>query len=245
MLKWFYSKGVIQLYHDGQFFVVRRDTNIDAYVEALTSLLANEHDKALTAAKNKQTATAFCGPSTFESLVKQSKIGDDIRRFVVSNSLEITRDGCFIGFKNVNKTTYCDHHTGKTHHQTGDIIQMDRDDVNPDPSVSCGSGLHVGTSKYVSGFNLHSSATFLVKVNPKNVVCVPHGGEGKIRCCEYTVLNKIDLALYQFNPHSFCPQKTPPTLDEIFAMENPTERQFYVKHYKADRLEAAMKNLGV
>lgn len=245
MLKWFYTKGVVQFYHELGFHSVRRSENIVSYINVLEALNKGNTKEALDLVLNKKYA--FCDgaetTSLFEKNLQKSSIPLEIIQFVKDNALEITTDGCFVGFKNVNIINMCDHYTGQNFHYTGAVIQMDRHLVNADPTVSCGTGLHVGTAKYVSTFKQNASVTFLVKVNPKNVVCVPNGNEGKIRCCEYTVMepttldNMVSSGSVNFNPSKKL------SLDEIMEIVDPVERRYYYLNHKADTLEASLKNL--
>lgn len=70
----------------------------------------------------------------------------------------------------------------------GDIIEMDRRDVEHDPANPCASGLHVGTWKFVERY----SVILKVKLDPKYVVSVPTdcGGQ-KMRVCRYQVIEQI------------------------------------------------------
>lgn len=71
--------------------------------------------------------------------------------------------------------------------EIGSVVEMPRSEVTFDPSLSCHSGLHVGTRKYARIF---AHPTILeVHVNPRDVVSVPTGASGeKVRVCRYIVV---------------------------------------------------------
>lgn len=70
----------------------------------------------------------------------------------------------------------------------GDVIEMDRKDVEHDPSNPCSTGLHVGTWQFVKYYPV----ILKVKLDPKYVVSVPTdcGGQ-KMRVCRYQVIEQV------------------------------------------------------
>lgn len=70
----------------------------------------------------------------------------------------------------------------------GDIIEMDRKDVEHDPATPCAPGLHVGTWEFVRGY----AVILKVKLNPEYVVSVPNDHRGqKMRVCRYQVIEQV------------------------------------------------------
>jgi hypothetical protein len=57
----------------------------------------------------------------------------------------------------------------------------------PDDNINnnCSRGLHVGGLAYIRSHD----DTILVKVDPRDVVCIPAGEHDKIRCCKFEVLS--------------------------------------------------------
>lgn len=122
--------------------------------------------------------------------------------FLEKEHLPITEDGCFLAYKYVSiyrgtdrqdkmgKTLtdgdYVDSYTGNSFRNlVGDVNKMPRNQISDDPSSACSRGLHVGALEYAITYG-HTHV--VVKVNPKNVVCVPFDcSQQKIRCCEYEV----------------------------------------------------------
>jgi hypothetical protein len=82
-------------------------------------------------------------------------------------------------------------HKGRIPNTVGAVVTMPRDEVAHDPSVSCHTGLHVGTYDYASRWA--RGAMLQVAVNPADVVSVPTDASGeKVRVCRYRVLDVID-----------------------------------------------------
>lgn len=73
----------------------------------------------------------------------------------------------------------------------GDVVTMPRSEVAHDPHVACHTGLHAGTWEYTEWF--HGSTKMLVKINPRDVVSVPHDHTSqKVRVCRYEVIGFAD-----------------------------------------------------
>lgn len=66
----------------------------------------------------------------------------------------------------------------------GATVWMPREDVDPNSSMSCSTGLHAGRWNYASAYG----QVMLVRINPRDVVSVPSHDTEKIRCCRYTVV---------------------------------------------------------
>jgi hypothetical protein len=62
---------------------------------------------------------------------------------------------------------------------------MPRHLCDPDSSVSCSKGLHVGSHKYVDSFGSDMDVILAVAVNPRDIVALPDYDHSKIRTCRY------------------------------------------------------------
>lgn len=114
--------------------------------------------------------------------------------FLEAFSAPLTDDGHFIAFKRV-RGNYKDIHSGKFDNSPGQVVEMDREKVNPDPNVTCSHGLHVCATSYLGDFyaSCSDSRVVAVKVNPRDVVAVPGDYRfSKMRCCRYEVLCDAD-----------------------------------------------------
>lgn len=116
--------------------------------------------------------------------------------YLERNHVPLTEDGYFLSYKYVQSDfrschknlngTYNDNTPGKT-------VKMERGLVDDNTNNGCSAGLHVGAFSYV---NPDSQTAIVVKVNPKNVVSVPHDcSYQKIRVCEYEVLYRYKSKL--------------------------------------------------
>lgn len=116
---------------------------------------------------------------------------EDLYSFLDANNVPITKDGCFIVYKKV-RDDFWDSWTGKTFHcKPGNVIEMDRDKVDPNRNNTCSDGLHVAAWEYAQGF----SGRRLVecKVNPRDVVAVPPDyNQQKMRTCRAEILRETN-----------------------------------------------------
>lgn len=126
---------------------------------------------------------------------------DNLYRWLLADpqGFTIADDGDLIVYKGV-ASDYKSHHSGnairngeqlvnsRIPNVVGDVIEMDRKDVEHDPSNPCSTGLHVGTWEFVRGY----SVIYKIKLHPKYVVSVPTdcGGQ-KMRVCRYQILEQI------------------------------------------------------
>lgn len=114
----------------------------------------------------------------------------------------ITPEGHLLGYKGVQAdednssmhegtaTVNGIEYTGHIPNPIGAVVEMPRQQVNPNRDEGCSTGLHVGTHSYAAGFGRR---LLKVSVNPRDVVSVPRDcGFAKLRCCRYTVLDVHD-----------------------------------------------------
>lgn len=116
---------------------------------------------------------------------------DQLWKFVEHHKLPLTEDGCLLAYKAV-RSTYMDKYSNTIDNSIGKVITMNRSKISDDPNYHCAAGLHVGGLKYSGPEGWYSSngdICVIVKVNPKDVVCVPHDHDAtKVRVCEYEVV---------------------------------------------------------
>lgn len=117
----------------------------------------------------------------------QSSI-DELFMFMEANNLPITEDGDFIAYKIIN-SNYRDIYSDSIDNSVGQIVTMERVDVNSDRYQTCSSGLHFCSKEYLGHFGNESSICVLMKINPADVVSIPSDyNNAKGRCCRYEVL---------------------------------------------------------
>jgi len=108
--------------------------------------------------------------------------------FIEQQGLVIDDEGYVIGYKGVSNDLK-DCYTGTFDNSPGSYHEMPRNHVNDDPNMACSEGFHFGGHEYASTFG---SRMVLVKVDPKDLVCVPHDcSQGKVRVCRYWVLKEV------------------------------------------------------
>lgn len=123
--------------------------------------------------------------------------------FIDNHQITIFPDGDFVGYKGCNRkgdilySTRAGHAivdgvdvNGYIPNVVGSVIEMPRSEVMDDPHSECNAGLHIGTFAFASDYARHGSM-LIVKVNPRDVVSVPHASTGqKLRVCRYTVIDE-------------------------------------------------------
>lgn len=116
---------------------------------------------------------------------------EQLWRFIGHHKLPLTEDGCLLAYKAV-RSDYMDKYSGRINNSVGQVIKMDRNKISDDANYHCAAGLHVGGLAYSGPEGWYSSngdICVIVKVNPKDVVCVPHDHDAtKVRVCEYEVV---------------------------------------------------------
>jgi len=119
-------------------------------------------------------------------------------RFLEANKVPIVDDvigavdfsGFFVAWKSVT-STFLDHHTKTIDNSPGRFVQMDRREVDDNPSNTCSHGLHVAGWDYAWGFG-ENSKFVKVYIDPADVVSVPNDYNGqKMRVCKYYVVEEV------------------------------------------------------
>ena len=118
---------------------------------------------------------------------------EQLWRFIDHHKLPLTEDGMLLAYKAI-RSDFKDKYSRTIDNSIGKTITMERNKISDDPNFHCAQGLHVGGLKYSGPEGWYSSGgdiCVIVKVNPRDVVCVPHDHEStKIRVCEYTVVKE-------------------------------------------------------
>lgn len=110
-------------------------------------------------------------------------------KFLEHNGHPITTEGNFIAYRAVRED-FKDKHTGKMDNSIGNVVEIDRSQVDDNPNNTCSSGLHVATLCYAQGsFASGSDVVLDVEVDPSDVVAVPTDYNGtKMRVCKFKVV---------------------------------------------------------
>lgn len=120
---------------------------------------------------------------------------DELLLFCVANGFMIHADGDILAYKSV-RGNYTDIHSGKFRNAVGDVVTMERFQVDDDRNRTCSAGLHFASHEYAStwagpcdGVNRR---LMLMKINPRDVVAIPNDYENqKGRCARYEVIAEL------------------------------------------------------
>lgn len=111
--------------------------------------------------------------------------------FLEKNNLPITSDGYFLAYKKVRKD-FKDCHSGTMDNSVGQVVEMERHDVDDNANNTCSSGLHFCSKEYLNHFG--GERTVIVKINPKDVVSIPTDYDfSKGRACRYEVIGELGV----------------------------------------------------
>jgi hypothetical protein len=111
--------------------------------------------------------------------------------FLEKNALPITPDGHFLAYKKVRED-FLDCHSGTMDNSVGQVVEMERHDVNDNKDETCSTGLHFCGMSYLSHFG--GARTVIVKVNPADVVSIPTDyNDAKGRACRYEVIGELNV----------------------------------------------------
>ena len=123
---------------------------------------------------------------------------NELYEWMESGNLPITDDGDFLAYKRVT-ANYRDIHSGKFNNEVGQVVAMNRLDVDDDRNRTCSAGLHFCSYAYLpqfgNGSNQGTDKIVLVKINPADVVAIPVDYKfTKGRTWRYEVVGEITLA---------------------------------------------------
>lgn len=168
-------------------------------------------------------------------------------RWLASSDFVIADDGDVIAYKGLNVDGTSIHsgpviYNGVPFHGhvpnvPGDLIEMDRADVQFDPAVGCSNGLHAGTWEYASGFG---SKVVKVKINPKYIVSVPTDcSDQKMRVCRYEVISEVNGPVGAEYDRGYVVASLPDDFyedryDEDLDDEDYDDHEFHVHHASND-----------
>lgn len=115
---------------------------------------------------------------------------EELLLFCQANDICITADGHMILYKYVSEK-FKDCYTKTFDNHPGQVVQMPRDEVNSNRSVTCSHGLHVCAWHYLKN-TTSGSRIVECMVDPADVVSIPNDyNNSKMRCCKYTVIREI------------------------------------------------------
>jgi hypothetical protein len=114
---------------------------------------------------------------------------DELYGFLEKGNLPITPDGHFLAYKKV-RDNYLDVHSGTMDNSVGQIVEMERFNVDDNKDNTCSTGLHFCSKDYLTSFG--GERTVIVKINPRDVVSIPSDYNAtKGRACRYEVIGEL------------------------------------------------------
>lgn len=118
---------------------------------------------------------------------------DELYGFLEKNSLPITPDGHFLAYKKVRKN-FLDIHSGTMDNSVGQVLSMERNQVDDNKDQTCSTGLHFCSREYLDHFGGSSDPIVIVKINPGDVVSIPVDyNNSKGRTCRYEVIGVLGV----------------------------------------------------
>jgi len=195
------SRAEIIAHEDGEF-IFNEDDNTISYNGVLIEGTLGDTLKALTQ-RNFKDLDRF---KNFVNRLLKNPSSSSIKElydFMSYKQLPISEDGYLIAYKGVRHNFYSSHGnirtivkqgsvdgSGRILNNLGDVIEVDRNQVDDNRDIGCSFGLHVGSMDYASSFG---AKTLLVKVDPADVVSVPTDcNYQKMRVCKYEVVSEIE-----------------------------------------------------
>ena len=111
--------------------------------------------------------------------------------FLENSNLPITPDGHFLAYKKV-RDDYRDCYSGTLDNSIGQVVEMERNEVDDNKDQTCSSGLHFCSIGYLSSFS--GARTVILKINPADVVSIPTDyNNAKGRACRYEVIGELNV----------------------------------------------------
>ena len=112
-----------------------------------------------------------------------------VYEYLEHNAVPILPNGCFLTYKKV-RSDYMDCHTGTIRNRPGDSPSMNPGDVDDNPDIECGKGLHVCGPNYLPNFG--GAVVVICEVDPACVVSVPRDYRfAKMRVHRYKVVGEL------------------------------------------------------
>lgn len=118
---------------------------------------------------------------------------NELYSFLEKGNLPITADGHFLAYKKV-QDNYLDIHSGTMNNAPGQVVEMERNEVDDDKERTCSTGLHFCSKDYLNHFGDSTSRTVILKINPRDVVSIPADYMStKGRACKYEVIGELGV----------------------------------------------------
>ena len=125
---------------------------------------------------------------------------EDLLRFLERGDLPIADDGSILAYKVLSTRskgslypeapgTFFDCHSGKIPQRVGSRLVVDESLVDKNRRNECSNGLHIARRGYIREFP--GDVLVLCKIEPEDVITVPHNDPNKVRVCAYHIIARI------------------------------------------------------
>lgn len=120
----------------------------------------------------------------------------DLMTFLEKGDLPLAEDGSIIAYKILRRMNgrYVDCYSGKVPQGIGSYVCVKPSLVDLSRHNECSNGLHIARRSYIGSFS--GDVCTLCKIDPEDVMVVPHGDPNKIRVKGYHILAELSQAAY-------------------------------------------------
>jgi len=122
---------------------------------------------------------------------------NELYLFLESNeSMPIMEDGSFLAYRVVDENYNSKHSNPdgtKNRNKIGDIVTINRKNVDTNRFNTCSEGLHFCSYSYIPKYGYENKdRVMIVKIFPQDVVSIPNDyNNSKGRCCKYEVISEV------------------------------------------------------
>lgn len=130
-------------------------------------------------------------------IAKRQHSVEDVLRFLEKGDLPVADDGTIIAYKRLYKSgdRYVDPHTRQVKQRVGSYVCLDESLVDKNRRNECSNGLHIGRRQYMGSFS--GDVITICKIDPEDVIVVPHGDPNKVRVCGYHIIAELGQAEFK------------------------------------------------
>ena len=122
---------------------------------------------------------------------------EDILRFLEKGDLPLAKDGSIIAYKILRSKGdyYVDCHSQNVKQKIGSYVCVREDLVDLRRDAECSNGLHIARRGYLRNFP--GDVCVLCKIEPEDVMTVPHRDPNKVRVKGYHILAELSQEAFQ------------------------------------------------